>query len=297
MKNGTYLNILISYAYCTSKALQEMLISLTTKKKINMMIDSGAFTKFNAKGSTSHITLEKYCDFLTVMAPYSEKYVMLDVIGNASESHKNYEVMLRHGLNPMYVVTMFDKDYDYMRWAASNNPNLCVAGGATTKSDWMSARYQTIYRESNEKALIHGLAYVTFPKMLQLPLASVDSSSWKAGALRFGQFAYFDKGIKGFNSTDILKRGKKLTMPQIKALSELGVTPQMFAQEHFHRGNASIEALSAVKANVEMQKYCKRHGLNFFMAISNTQDLNKIVYVDENIRDLSYEKFRKEFAK
>ena len=298
MYNKTHLNVLVSYAYLAKdEKLMSKLKELTTQGTVNLMIDSGAFTRHNSKQDMNHINVADYSEWLKDMKNYCEKYVMLDVIGNAPQSRKNYEQMLDAGLNPMYVATIFDKDFDYIRHAVELNPDICVAGGATDKSLWMTRRYQEVYRETHGKARMHGLGYTSFPRMLQHKLRSVDSSSWKAGALRFGQFAYFDKGIKGFNSTDILKRGKKLTMPQIKALSELGVTPQMFAQEHFHRGNASIEALSAVKANVEMQKYCKRHGLNFFMAISNTQDLNKIVYVDENIRDLSYEKFRKEFAK
>ena len=41
---------------------------------MNLMIDSGAFTKFNSK-SGQHVTLDNYCSFLDVMGEYAEKYV------------------------------------------------------------------------------------------------------------------------------------------------------------------------------------------------------------------------------
>ena len=297
MKVDTHLNILISFAYITTSSFADMIENAVRSKKINLMIDSGAFTKFNANSNTSHITLDGYCKFLERFGELSEKYVMLDVIGNAAKSKANYEVMVSRGLNPMFVMTLFDKDFNYMREAVSRQPNLCVAGGVTTKGTWMTKRFQTIYNESNKKALIHGLGYVTFPRMYQLPLYSVDSSSWKAAALRFGTFQYFDMGLKSLNYHDILSKRKKLSQAQKAALDAIKVTPAMFVQDKYHKGNINIESLACTQANIAMQKYSKRHGLDFFLAASNTKDLAKIIYVDEHFNDLSYEKYRKEFEK
>lgn len=297
MKVDTHLNILVSFAYVQSAAFVQMLEGLVRQRRINVMVDSGAFTKHNAKMDTERVNVKNYCAFLDRFADYSEKYVMLDVIGNAEKSRKNYEQMLALGHNPMYVVTMYDNDYRYINEAVQRNPDICVAGGATTKGLWMSKRYQTVYRETGNTAKIHGLAFVTFPKMLQLPLASVDSSSWKASALRFGCTQYFQNGLKGFYARDYMRKKKKFTTEQISVLSGLRVTPAMFSVDKYHRGFASIEACASIRANIAMQKYCKRNGLDYFLAISNTRDLEKIIYVDENYNDLSYEKFRAEFIK
>lgn len=93
------------------------------------MIDSGAFTKHNAKGNFDHINLDSYCSFLDEFAPFADKYVMLDVIGNRNLSVCNYETMLKRGLNPMFVFTTYDTDFAYLREAVRNNRDICVAGG------------------------------------------------------------------------------------------------------------------------------------------------------------------------
>lgn len=48
---------------------------------------------------------------------------------------------------------------------------------------------------------------------------------------------------------------------------------------------------------IALQKYCYRHGLQFFMALSSTNALEKVIFVSENFNDLRYDKFKKEFAK
>ena len=197
----------------------------------------------------------------------------------------------------MFVVTMYDTDYDFMREAVKRNHNICVAGGATTKSKWMQKRYQDIFRFSNQEARIHGLAFVTYPLMLQLPLFSVDSSSWKAASLRFGSLQYFNRGLKGLSYKDVLRGRKSLSLEQQKVLRNLKVSPQMFSNMEYHRGNFSMEALSGLHANITMQKVCKRNKLDYFLAASNLMDLEKILYVNDNYNDLDYLKFRKEFVK
>ena len=294
MTNNTPLNILISYAYLKgSVAFIDTLKRLSLNGSVNLMLDSGAFTKFNAKGNFQHINVSEYCDFLGHYADIFEKYVMLDVIGNAEASKKNYEYMLSRGLNPMFVVTMFDNDIDYIKSAVKRNANICVAGGATTKGDWLVKRYQDIYASTGRKALIHGLAYVTYPKMLQLPLASVDSSSWKAASLRFGQLQYFDNGLKSFHYKDVYKHGGKALLPVHRTLlKECGITPAIYAREENHKGNYSIESMYGIRAALKMQRVCYRSGLRYFLAISNMADLEKIMYVHKNYNNLDYNKFK-----
>lgn len=297
MKVDTHLNILISFAYMTNDAFCRKVRQLVEQKRINVMIDSGAFTKHNAKGDFSHINLDGYCRFLEQYGNFSEKYVMLDVVGNAEASRCNYEIMIQRGLLPMFVMTMFDKDYGYMRDAVSRNPHICVAGGVTTKGTWILKRFQDIYKHSDQKALIHGLGYVTYPRMLQLPLYSVDSSSWKAASLRFGSLQYFDNGLKAISYREVIRGKSNLTLLQRQVLNNLGITPTIFMKDEYHRGNYSIECFGGIQANIALQKVCKRNGLDYFLAASNQMDVEKIVYVNENYHNLNYERFRKEFVK
>ncbi len=152
------------------------------------MIDSGAFTLFNStNGKMGWLNIDNYCKFLDTFGQFSEKYVMLDVINNHEASKDNYELMLKRDLNPMFVFTTYDNDYTYLKQAVARNPHICVAGGVTSYRQWMQKRYQDVYK--NTQALMHGLGFVKFPDMLQLPLHSVDSSSWVQASQVFGAIA------------------------------------------------------------------------------------------------------------
>ena len=80
--NDTHLNILISYAYAgKNKSFNDLIIGESLNGTANVMLDSGAFTLFNAKQKRDWLTLDSYCRYLDDNAHKVEKYVMLDVIG------------------------------------------------------------------------------------------------------------------------------------------------------------------------------------------------------------------------
>lgn len=115
--NDTSLNILASYAYLgNNKRFEELAFDLHRKGKINLMIDSGAFTKHNAKSNFDFLTLNNYCNFLQKHKNECEKYVMLDVVGNESKSKANYEEMLRQGKICQTSPTVNDNNIIFDRW-------------------------------------------------------------------------------------------------------------------------------------------------------------------------------------
>lgn len=290
--NNTHLNILISYAYCgTSKSFNDLVLTESVKGNANVMIDSGAFTIHNAK-KKSKLTLDSYCEYLEHNAHKCEKYVMLDVIRNDEKTKVNYETMLSRGFNPMFVFTEHDNDWEYLKDAVKKQPHLCVAGGVTNKGDWMFKRYQDVAKNTN--ALSHGLGFVKFPQMYQLPLHSVDSSSWVQSSQVYGILSYFDEGIKGTAYRDILKGKKKIPYKLQMLLEQLKITPKMFSDLENHKGSKSIAVLVNTMAYIEYQKYSKRLGLNLFLAIANSLQANTIFYLNEEMMKgtLTYEKFK-----
>jgi len=301
MYNDTHLNVLISYAYMYG---QERFLNYikeqTCRGTINLMIDSGAFTKHNSKQSMQHVNVADYCKFLQEWQHYCEKYVMLDVVGNAPQSKLNYQTMLDCGLNPMFVATMFDKDYEGIRKAVERNRNICVAGGVTTKSDWMTKRFQDIWKQTNGKALMHGLGYVTYPKMLQLHLRSVDSSTWKTGAARFGQTFFFsmeDNRTYMLLQKDIRTGRAKFPLALRRQLAKLEIPAKLYFTEEAHHGENNVNTFINIYNSILLQKYCKRYGLEYFMAVGSISDLRRIVYVSENISNITYTEYLREFGK
>ena len=293
--NNTHLNILVSYAYLgKSKKLCDITFGSSRDGITNVMIDSGAFTLFNnTNGKMNWLTIDNYCNFLNTYGELSEKYVMLDVINKHNLSKDNYELMLKRDLNPMFVFTTYDNDYTYLKQAVARNPHICVAGGVTSYRQWMQKRYQDVYK--NTGALMHGLGFVKFPDMLQLPLHSVDSSSWVQASQVFGILRYFDEGMKGPRYIDVLKR--KIDLPiQIKQLlDKFKVTPKKFSNLDNHKGLYSIATMLSIVAHIEYQKYCKKRGLNLFLACAKTSDISHILYINEELdkNTLTYEKFSK----
>lgn len=301
MRNDVAFNVLASYAYLYKrKAFIERCKSLASSGQMNLMIDSGAFTKHNAKSDVGFINVRQYSEFLQDMAPYAEKYVMMDVVGNESESKENYRFMLREGLLPMYVVTTFDKNWKDLDEAVSNNKDICVAGGVTGKKDWITRRYREVFDRSGGKARIHGLGYVKNPDMFRQPLASVDSSTWNASASRFGQLVRFNGRSLiqyPYAYRNTMLRGERLPPDLRRYLDELRVTPSMFAVKRNHASQNSIQVFSGCYAYIQYQKYAKRHGLDLFLAVGNDTQLAQLQWVKENMKNCDYERFAKEFSK
>lgn len=289
----TPVNVLVSFAYAgKDKRLLRDALSLVDSEKINLMIDSGAFSAFNNKGF-DYVTLDNYCRFIETIEDKIEKYVMLDVIGNAKKSRENYETMISRGLSPMFVVTMFDDDFAYIKHAVSNNPHVCVAGGATVKNDWLVQRYQKVLKASDGSAKIHGLAFVTFPKMMMCGLASVDSSSWHVGASKYGDAGFFDAhGIHSFTQARLIKRIKDGDKALREVLDRLGVAKADLVSPSSFHGQVSLAVFLRCRAQMEMQRYVYRRGLRLFLAASNYNAMSYISYFTEHWDSPTYQGFK-----
>lgn len=289
-KNDTPFNILYSFAYY-SKTFAAKLFDAAEQGLINVMIDSGAFTDFNSQ--SNKINIDNYCAFLQEADPYIEKAVMLDVIGNAEASRKNYEAMVARGLRPMFTATMFDRDFDYISKTLDLCRNICVAGGVTTKGPWMTKRIQDIYYKTGERARIHALGYVT-RNMFSLPIASVDSSSQNS-ALRYGNFIFWcDKTHhkKGLPYLDYARGKRKLGAEEIAFLERINVTPAQFFGSTARTGGRSVIAYCSFMASIYYQLFCKAQGLDYFFAIASEQELDGILYLYRNLSRVSYEEFK-----
>ena len=295
--NDTYLNLLASFAYMgRDKDFTEGFFGAHRSGKANVMVDSGAFTKLNARENRDWLNLDSYCDYMQRWEADCEKYVMLDVIGNQVETRKNYETMVDRGLAPMFVLTMYDNDWLYLNSTIKVNPDCCVAGGTMTKGPWIIKRFQDARKHTENTIRIHALGYVTFPNIIRAPIVSGDSSTWIQGAQKYGQICVFNKGLSNRTYHDYLGGAKM--KPELKGiLNRLEITPQEFVKKSNHRGNMSIGTLLSMVAFIDYQRYVWKYGKRLFLAVNSKGNLDKILWVDENYRNLTYQKYLQEFGK
>ena len=288
--NNTYFNILVSYAYTGKvKKFNDAVMNESVSGNANVMIDSGAFTIYNAK-KVSKLNLDSYCTYLETNAHKVEKYVMLDVIKSEQKTKQNYHTMLDRGFNPMYVFTEYDNDWEFLKKAVANQKHLCVAGGVTNRGDWMLKRYQDVY--NNSKADIHALGFVQFNDIFRLPLHSVDSSSWLQSSEVYGYLNWFEDRVKSIRYIDILNKKKKMPIALKAALEEIKVSPKDFSNLNNHRGSHSIGTLLNAVTYTKYQKYAKSLDLNLFLAIANTHQLNVLLYTNDNLNNLDYNQWK-----
>ena len=199
----------------------------------------------------------------------------------------------------MLVFTTYDTDFEYLKQAVKKNPDVCVAGGATTKNDWTIKRYQDVFRNTNKQAKIHALGYFTVPNVFKLNLCSFDSSSFWTAATRFGQMVFFDafsRTTKRISHVDVLKKGKKFPRALTELFEKYKITPDMYRNSKYHFKDTSIELFININSNLSLQNYCWKQGVRYFFAVSNYEQLQKVLYIKDN-QNSTYEEFLKEFKR
>jgi len=293
--NNIEVNVLASYEYLRGKGIRTTFADNVFQDhkngKINLMVDSGAFSVF--QNNKERIKIEDYNAFLKSYHEECNKYVMLDVIGDQKETELNFKRMVKNNLRPMFVATMKDKDLNLLSSSMEVNRDICVAGGFTSKGNWLKKRFQDIYKKTNNQAQIHGLAYVNFKDIFRLPLKSVDSSSWTSGK-RYGTLSYFIEGhgVKSCQAGEILT-GKGLT-PTLKKLFNKYKVKQKHFKGQYMTGNKSVIVFFCILCHYQYQVYAKKQKLDYFLAIASNADyLGYMKFIElYKKNELSYESWR-----
>lgn len=166
-------------------------------KKVDLLLDSGAFSAWN---QGVHIDIDKYIDFCLEHEPYLDYIVNLDVIPaspgikkiskseierSASEGWKNYEYMLKKGIPKEKLIHVFhmNEDYTWLQRMVKEIPyiGLSPANDRTTpeKQKWLDECMNYVCG-ANGMPLVkwHGFGVTSLRLMLRYPWYSVDSTSW-----------------------------------------------------------------------------------------------------------------------
>ena len=257
------LSVLYSYAYLKNdRYLEQVLLILSEQGYINLLIDSGAFTAYKLG---KPISLKEYIEACYRYKDRCFQYVMLDVINDKEGTKENFKEMIRAGLNPMSVLTP-SEDVEECKFYTMYNDYIGVSGGIMTKGDWIKKRFQDVYRLTNGKSKIHGLGYVKFPDIYQLPLYTVDSSTW-VGGMKFGKITYFDKKkglvtytVKEFRNETFYKIPTQIRIKWI----DMGFSIKDITEDKYFKTSHSFSTYVTVNAFLDFHNYCQLYNRHFF---------------------------------
>ena len=254
------------------------------KLEYNYLIDSGAYTAWK---SGKVIELQDYIDWNKSTG--WENYIMLDVLEDEEASKRNYEEMVKQGLRPMYVMSKFDTDFDYMETTLKVNPYVCMGGLYSSSKEWVMKKTTEAH---NRGAKIHALGYVRTPEMYQCPVYSVDSSSWIQAPAAYGLMCWFEGRKISNRGTRDMMRGKFKPAPGLlKAFHKCGIRREHFKDENL-KGKANLCILLAVNAYMEYMEYAQNRGVVLYLAASNKLAVKYIELYQAGIN--KYEEWKKE---
>jgi hypothetical protein len=280
------LAVLYSYSYLrgSKDGVDELLASLSPH--MDILIDSGAFTDFQmqrkaAARGTSYLPLrlDDYIAWLKDTGPLWWQYIMLDVIRNPEASRINLARMVKAGLRPMPVFTYPEK-LEAVPELCAINEHLCVSGGTDAARSFMHQRFHRVYEASEGKAKIHGLAFVKYPDIYQLPLYSVDSSTWTAGK-RFGTVHRYEPRLGMVGGPWQKTLAVKKDAATILHLRRCNITPDILrtrAKPHWDT-NDGIAATVTTNAHLQFFRHAHSLGRHYFLAATCSYQLFEIAAV------------------
>lgn len=148
------------------------------KHKIDLFLDSGAFSAFTQK---IEIDIYEYIKFIKENKKYINVYANLDVIGDAVGTLKNQKIMEKAGLHPIPCFH-FKEDFSYLENYVDNYEYIALGGVAQAGrkvTEWMDLCFDVICGKNGKpKTKVHGFAVTSLRLMLRYPWYSVDSTSW-----------------------------------------------------------------------------------------------------------------------
>jgi len=253
------LNLLVAYPY-----LKKEIINFVKDNngKIRFLLDSGAFTAWKAG---KPIKLDDYCRFIEELPFKPWRYFTLDVIGNPSETIKNYDTMLRRGFNPVPIFTR-GEDVSVLDEFYKTSDVVGIGGLVGTPEN--KGFVNGIMKYANGRR-VHWLGFTNMNFIKHYKPYMCDSSSWESGG-RFGSATlYFGHGkSKQINKSCFIKKPSKEICD---AISYYGIDAKDFSKQENNVGVYSairrIGGYSVARLSLDIQN--KLETLMFSAATSN----------------------------
>lgn len=256
-----------------------------------ILIDSGAYSEWNrkAKGLPAEITVESYAEAChRYFAGRVWHYMTLDMMRDPKGSDRNLDYLIESGLKPMPV---FVDGYKWTKAAELiervGDPRICVAGGARgERLDYVAYRYQQVEIATGGKAKQHGLGFTRWPQMFQLPLASVDSSSWIRGQ-RFGVLCTYDRRegmrvVLQLRTKQIAGADSGAGHPEAAKLAGMHRVPaSMMRDRESMFGTLGPCNFISMNAYIDLMLHAEDLGVHYFFVCVDPRDSQRLTSIAE----------------
>jgi hypothetical protein len=173
-----------------------------TVKSFGCMLDSGAYS---ARRMKKEIDIEAL--IVEVKSGGWKEAAALDSIGDPETSYRNAMHMAEKGADA-FPTFHYGEPWEYLRKYAAMAGKVGLGGLVPVKSSsdrdaWLSECFSRIWPKKT-----HGFGVMGEDTLMKFPFHSVDSTSWEAGALCFGNYQF--------------AAGQKLGMGRPKARAAVG---------------------------------------------------------------------------
>ncbi len=178
--------------YSTLNVVQDK--NLKPNKKIELFIDSGAFSAFT---QGIEIDIQDYINFIKRHKKYFEVYANLDVIGDARKTLKNQEIMEEAGLAPLPCFH-YGESIRHLKYYIKKYDYIAIGGMVPIHNKeltpWLDNVFLNYICDSNgmPKVKVHGFGMTSFSLIPRYPWFSTDSTTWvitgRMGAIYIPKF-------------------------------------------------------------------------------------------------------------
>lgn len=182
-------SILASYAYLR-KAPDDVIARLAMHPKIELLLDSGAFTAFN---SGSEINLPEYMAFLHKWESYLFGYMALDKLQDPIATDLHLGEMLADGLKPI-PIHVYGDDQKRMEWLFARSPWVACGGLRRPHRGPAPDEYVRAKMEWANGRNVHWLGYTNADMIRAFRPYSVDCASFTSARIHGNASFYLGRG-------------------------------------------------------------------------------------------------------
>lgn len=263
------LNLLVSFPYFNKRIIE----MVRTHKRLNLLVDSGAFT---AKKQGKSISMDEYCSFIEALGQKPYTYFMLDVVGDREMTYANWHTMLKRGFKPIPIWTR-GESVKVLEEMFDHGGKVGI-GGITANDKKPGGRMQTFMKVASKypKARTHWLGFTKLEWVRTFRPSSVDSSSWTSG-LRYGAMDVY-LGSGRFSRVEKADMSARPSDEVAHVLAAQGFSVPAFQRKAAWHGGKSLASRVCVNSWLRYSADVQRRlGTHYHLAAASTDAVEMIM--------------------